>query len=460
MTRPHLHIQNVYDVLNPTGHGVNGYLKLKCIQIQNRVVAMAEPGDIATISADCPQAYVDYMLGVTGSTGATILRYEIHRDLRRYLNAHAVFEALKRNPLWIEVVKMSPKLDAYCQTRPVFIEARCAGIEVAEDQWTVAVSNHLTEQMNDKAILYRYCQKAGIPTPKSWIFNHVNLIGRVIDLLDSGLNRLYIRQARSSGSLGNVTVEKTGDGYIAHELDSRTLSTEGLNHILEHFIKTSYWDEYVVSEFLDLYASPGTLFYVGDTDTRIVCHTAQILNASRKFHGSMYPIIDEFVTRHTGKIERHIKQILEPWRLQGYRGYANIDWMVTKAGESFIAELNARETAAVPPIRIENVLSGKYRYRQPMAQPSLAFFARDKVNLLDLHTFEDVYHEFSARNLLWHQRNDGTGVVILVPPLPAFGINTAGIVALGPTLPAAFEIFAEATQALGDAEQLLFEMNF
>lgn len=42
--RPRLHVQNLFDALNPNGTGVTGDLKLRCLHLQKRVLALAKPG--------------------------------------------------------------------------------------------------------------------------------------------------------------------------------------------------------------------------------------------------------------------------------------------------------------------------------------------------------------------------------------------------------------------------------
>ncbi|HEY3374287.1 MAG TPA: hypothetical protein VGK02_04395 [Candidatus Aquicultor sp.] len=455
MNKHELHIQNVFDVLNPLGGGVNGYLKLKCIQIQNRVAGSAVSGDIIVVSDDCPQAFIDYMFNVLNVKDVLVLRYRLSRDPQRYLNSHVVFEALVNNPGWEETLRRDPDLNLYVQSRSAFAAAYRAGIRIPEERWKTVVVDRVVDAMNDKANLYRECEALGLPLPRHWIMTSDQIVSDVVDLLLAGERPLFIRQARSAGGFGNITVEKHNAKYRIRELESRLLDLREFVHVLDRFVRTSFWDEYVVAELLDLYASPGTLFFANDTETLIISHSNQILSAGRSFHGFTYPIADPKIERHFTGVETAVLRIVEPWREKGFRGYGNIDWMVTVSGECFIAEMNGRTTAVVPPIKIENCLSRHGCDQPPVKKPRLSIFSQDKVNLNGFHTFDNAYEALHAKGLLWGQHGDGSGIVIILPPSPEFGINTIGILALGENLEIAAGVFKEGLHVFGEEQEEL-----
>ncbi len=460
MEQPKLHIQNLFDVLNPFGVGVNGYLKIKALQVQNRVVCLSNPGDIVSISDDCPPAYVDYILRTMQVEDVLPVRYFVNRSLLRHLSARSVFEGLQRDSRWPEALARNPVLDPYMQSSAVYKAARRTGIKVNRDVWRTMVIEQLAEKMNDKVILHRECDKLGLPVPMHWIAKSERLKNRVIALLKAGHNRLYIRQARSAGALGNITVEQADSQYIIYELANHALSSSEFIELLEHFARTHAEIEFVITELLDLSASPGTLFFADDDGVAVICHANQILTGDRRYVGFIYPIEDTQITKHFEAIERAVTLLIEPWRKQGFRGYGNLDWMVTKDGDSYIAERNARQTAVIPALKIDNELVRPGSSTPSVTAPHRPIITQDRIYFDRQVDFEDVYDLLKGEGLLLGQRNDAAGVVIMIPPSPAFGINSAGIMVTGDSLPGVYEVFSRALKAMGREEsELLFKFK-
>jgi len=470
MARAALHIQNIFDVLNTQGAGVNGHLKQKCIQLHNRVVELANPGDIVAVSDDCPQAFVEYILHTIKVPGVMVLRYRISRDLRKHLNARSVFRALAQNPQWEPAVRKRPVLSLYMQSPAIYEAARDSGIEAFQMEWKAIVEDRMVEKMNDKAVIHKECRRLGIPVAPHWIAGCDDMADTVMNLLTAGHNPLYIRQTRSAGAFGSITVEKVNSKYLVPEEVDHELNRKEFLQVLDRFVRTSYCTEFVVAELLDLYASPGTLFFVDDTGITVISHTYQILNQRRKFLGFMYPIEDQAITRHFEEIERCIYLLIEPWRKLGYRGYGNVDWMITKDERVLIAELNARQTGVIPPLKIENELMGAGSKERPqittkearpqITTPKSCMFTKDRLYFNKPVTFEEAHITLKEKGLLWKENGQGEGIVITAPPSPEFAINSIGIMAIGNTLPAAHEIYRRTLEAFGVTEsELLFELR-
>lgn len=457
MSRPAFHVQNVFDVLSPFGVGVNGYLKLKCLQVQNRVVGLASSGDIIAVSDDCPQAFVAYMLDILGAEDVTVLRYRASRNLRRYLNAYSTFESLVEDPMWETVRRLKPRLEPYIQSPAIYKAARESGLHIEQATWDTMVTDRLAEKMNDKAVLHQECERLGIPVPEHWIVDGKELINAVTALLDSGIESLYIRQTRSGGAFGNITVEQNNGRFVTPELGTTALNRDGLIQILKTYIRSNAWDQFVISETLDLYASPGTLFYAGDEDVSVVCHSYQVLTQDRRFLGFSYPIQDETIRTHFRAMEHAVHELVEPWRQRGYRGYGNIDWMITKTGGYFIAERNARETATVPALNIADVISGAKKIGGRVVSPPLSVFTQDRMYFDAPITFEEIYGRLQKNNLLLGQSSRDAGVIVSAPPSPAFGIYSIGMIVLGTNAQSLLKTYGTATRVLGAQEnKLLF----
>jgi len=343
----------------------------------------------------------------------------------------------------------------------VYHAARAANITISQSEWKAVVTDCLTVKMNDKAIFYQECKNAGIPVPRHWVVSSTDLTDCVVDLLKIGHNPLYIRQTRSGGALGNITVERMNSSYLIHEMETHTLRQEEFIQILDGFIKNSFSDDYVITEILDLYASPGTLFYADDTNVRVICHTYQILNRNHFFLGFMYPINEEKIKKHFEPMEHWLRLLIEPWRQLGYRGYGNIDWMITKDGDSFLAERNTRQTAVVAPLSIANACLGLDRRGFTINAPEkLAILTKDYVELERAITFEEVNALLQKKRLIWEPNKNDVGVIITIPPSPRFGINAIGIMVVANDLSTAYGAYGRVLHALGSQEsELLFELR-
>jgi hypothetical protein len=340
----------------------------------------------------------------------------------------------------------------------VYHAARAANVTVSQSEWKAVVTDCLSVKMNDKAIFYQECKKAGIPVPRHWVVSSTDLTDCLADLLKMGHNPLYIRQTRSGGALGNITVERMNSSYWIQEMGTHALRQREFTQILDGFIKNSFSDDYVITEILDLHASPGTLFYADDADVRVICHTYQILNRNRFFLGFMYPIEEEKISKHFKLMEHWLHLLIEPWRQLGYRGYGNVDWMVTKEGDSFLAERNTRQTAVVAPLSIANACSGLDRRGFTIAAPALSILTKDYVELERAMTFEEVYALLRKKRLIWEPGKHDAGVIITIPPSPRFGINVVGIMVVANDLSTANRVYGRALHALGSQESdLLFE---
>ncbi|MHC4423255.1 MAG: hypothetical protein ACYSWR_01115 [Planctomycetota bacterium] len=379
-------------------------------------------------------------------------------DLRKYLDSQSIFKGLVQDRQWEVAKRRRPVLSPYMKSSAVYHAARAANVTVSQSEWKAVVTDCLSVKMNDKAIFYQECKKAGIPVPRHWVVSSTDLTDCLADLLKMGHNPLYIRQTRSGGALGNITVERMNSSYWIQEMGTHALRQREFTQILDGFIKNSFSDDYVITEILDLHASPGTLFYADDADVRVICHTYQILNRNRFFLGFMYPIEEEKISKHFKLMEHWLHLLIEPWRQLGYRGYGNVDWMVTKEGDSFLAERNTRQTAVVAPLSIANACSGLDRRGFTIAAPALSILTKDYVELERAMTFEEVYALLRKKRLIWEPGKHDAGVIITIPPSPRFGINVVGIMVVANDLSTANRVYGRALHALGSQESdLLFE---
>lgn len=460
--RPVFHIENVFDIFTPHRVGVNGRLKLKCLQTESRVVGMAGSGDIVAVSAGCPQAFIDYTLRVKTAEDVVVLRHHPSPDLAEFLGARSVLSDLTKDPHWPAALGRRPLFSPYMPSASIIETARECGLDIPPATWEAVVVRRLAEQMNDKAVFHGQCSSLGLPVPRHCTVSGAGLVPAVIDLMKTGPARLYVRQARSGGAYGNVTVEKTSSGYRIQELAAHRLDARQFSGLLDRFARTSHSERFVIAEHLHLHASPGTLFYATDDDVDILCHSDQVLGNDKRFLGFTYPIADEKITRHFPEAERSVRTLIDPWRRRGFRGYGNVDWMVTTDGSFYLAELNARQTGVVPPVCIENAFRRRTAdgaaggHAGPTSScgpridpPELSLMTADRICFDRPITFAEVHRRFAQARLLWRQGAETTGVVVTFPPIPRYGVNSVGFMALAPELPDARRIYTRALQALG-----------
>lgn len=457
MYRPMLHVQNIFDALNPLGTGVYGKLKQRCLHLQNRVVGLADPGDSIVVNMGCSPAFTEYMLRITGVKDVSVLHDQASDDLGEYYNAHSVFQELIHDSQWEVVLQQKPILAPYMKSSAVYQAARASGMFVSTREWSASVTDRVTQKMNDKAIFYQECSKLGLPVPRYWIVSKEELASTAIQLMDMAYKLIYIRPTRSGGGVGNITVERLNSRYLIYELyGHHGLSSHEFTEALESHIKTGFWSEFIITEMLDLQASPGTLFFADDDGVQLICHTYQILDSNRSFIGFMYPIENDMITRHFNLIEDSLHLLVEP----GYRGYGNIDWMVTKDGNIFIAERNGRQTAVVAPLKIAYRISHCNTTGDTNTALPLAIFTSDMVNFDRPITFEEVYTRLENQGLLWEQNGHDEGVIITIPPTSRYGINSVGIMVIGYDITSTHELYNRTLRLLGEKKkEYLFDLG-
>ena len=450
-TRPLLHIQNIFDAVNPNGMGVKGNLKLRCLHLQKRAVAVAKPGDILAISSDCSPAFVEYLIRTVGLSDVITLRHRVSADPNISINSQTLFSSLRTDFNWEAARGRKPVLSPYIISNEIYRVCQDTGISVSNSAIEPAKEVELSERMNDKAAFYKECDEIDVPVPRYWVFDGAELAHQIRQLLRTEPGPLSIRQTRSGGTVGNITATRIASKYHVPELRGWGLSEREFVTVLEKFSQSCFSNQFLVAELLDLYASPGTLFHSDEEGLTIICHSHQILDKNRVFLGFSFPIEDEKISRHFPSLEEWVPRIMEPWWREGFRGYGNIDWMVRKDGQVFLAERNARQTGVIPPLAIANACMGHERKSPFELAPKCSVVTRDALSLEKGMSFEQAHRELEKRKLLWGQSGQGEGAIISIPPSPEFGINSIGIVVLGPSVSKADEIYTRTLHALGVA---------
>lgn len=423
-----LHVQNIFDALNFEGLGVKGKLMDKCLYLQNRSVLMAKEGDAVVVSHDFPFEFGSYILELTQNEKVDII--PIDSDIDDVFGAEQLFLNLNKKVDSIPIDKDSIDLSPYINSKSFYSAARKYEWSICDSDWETYVNNDLSLLMNDKVSLHEECLDLGIPIPKYWALSKDNLISEVLIIL-SVYKKILIRQSRSGGGLGNLIVEKIDEGKfeVVGVEEKKLVDSSELKNYLAEFSQKSISDDFVVSQFLDLYASPGTLFYIDNKEVKIISHTDQILNGQSAYTGFKYPISDNKISKWFPSIEKYVIELGKIWQNKGYRGYGNIDWMITKSGSVFIAERNARQTSIVPLLTlISNIFyKGSSNIKLPKGK---AIYAKDFVFVNKEKSLANIISELENRNLLF-DRKKGEGLIVTIPPVTNMKKTTFGLMAIG-----------------------------
>ena len=433
-----LHIQNVFDALNFGGFGVKGKLMEKCLYLQNRSVLMGRGDDVVVVTKDFPEEFGSYIKDLKQNDNISII--PVNFDLEEAYGADQLFLNLDKKMISISFDKGSVTLLPYIHSKSFYSAAKKYGWKISEAVWETYVDEDISASMNDKVFLHEECLKLGIPVPKYLALTKDNFVNEVLKLLDES-NKILVRQSRSGGGLGNLTIEKINESEFKVDgiKDEGVLNISEFNEFLNQFANDSNSDDFVVSQFLDLYASPGTLFHIDEESIDIVSHTNQILNDQSTFTGFQYPISDEKITSYFPIIEEYVSNLGKAWQAKGYRGYGNIDWMITKEGCIYIAERNARQTSVVP---ILSLISDVFNNENSTIQlpQDKVIYAKDFVFINKKLSFAKIINELKNKNLLF-DKEKGTGLIITIPPVIDLEKTVIGITSIGENEHHAYQLF-------------------
>lgn len=438
---PLLHVQNVFDAFDPSGGGVVGRLKRKCLKRQDRGAALAGEGDFAAVQEGCAGDYFAYLSRLTGVRPVPC-RFPVDADPAVPLDSRAVIGGLRRSRSWRTIVDSAPELRPYLRSASLLKAAREAGLRVGERQWTTVVGARVPEAMNDKAVLYRECEELGVPVPRFTVATRATLAEEVAGM---GVDA-YVRATHGAGALANVTVRRAGARWDLPEMRAEGLTWERLREVLGEYAAGTHVDEFVVAELLDVESSPASLFYLAEDGVSLCAHTMQVLDERRGFTGFTYPLDAEAPARRRAEMEREGLRLMEPWRRRGYRGYANVDWLLARDGRLLVAERNARETSAVAPLAVMRRMLGLPPCH-PVLPGDLAVSTRDELPLARPASFPEVLSALERVGVTWTE-DRAFGIVVTMPPSPAAGSDTVGVTALAPDPAHAEELIGTAAAAL------------
>jgi len=427
-----IHIQNIFDALNHNGDGVKGIVKEKCLYFQNRAILLASEGDSIVVSNDCPDDYCKYIQKLKNINKINVLKFKTPSKTSESYNSRYIFSQLNKQIKNGRFCKDGVKLSPYIHSKSFYLEAKNFGWNFPNEYFENFINQNISKQMNDKVILYETCKRMKIPIPNYFIIRKFDLTKEIIEIL-SKIPYLIIRGANGVGGLENMVIQKKHTNkFVINHCKTNFLDESELLQYMKDFCSKSLSEEFLINEFLDLYASPGTLFYIEKGNIQIISHTAQILSNGKEYKGFYFPIQDKLVSKHYKIIETYVRSLLEPWVEKGYTGYGNVDWMVTKGGEVFIAEMNSRQTAVVPPLKLISDI-----FKENQSTHSVISIPKGKTILMDeaikvknSFSFNNIFNDLRKASLLF-DFTQKTGIIITLPPSLTNNKNLIGLLAIG-----------------------------
>jgi hypothetical protein len=153
---------------------------------------------------------------------------------------------------------------------------------------------------------------------------------------------------------------------------------------------------------------------------------------------------------HFPVIESKSLLLLEPWRKKGFRGFVNVDWMITRDKKIYVAERNARQTAVVPPLTLASRITQSNYDEENVGNLKLSILTRDGIKPKKDLDFDSIITRLKMDHLLYNNQQS-RGAVIITPPLLPVKINSVGIAILGQNKDEVFDILNKVLISL-DAE--------
>lgn len=426
MTNSRLLIQNINDAVTPNGISVKGRLKQRCLVLSNRVLLQAKENDFVAITDNCPNEFIDYLKKLLNLSNLQLLKYVIEENL----NTSTIFNDILRNNEFKDCLISQPNLIPYMKSSDFYDAAMRAGISVPKEEIRASKA---TEFLKDKAIFSKNCQNLKINVPEYFETKKENLTKTVISLIAQGQKSLFIRPTQSGGGVGNMALENEGGRYsIKHTNNEieffKTLSD--LKDTLDDIANKSNWKSYIITSILSRYASPGTFFFVDEKKVHIFGHTLQRLIHNNNFQGFQYPIEDAKITKYFPYVESAIEELAKYWIKLGFKGYGNIDWIVTTEGQCYLVEFNPRQTSVFSPLIFINRIINSSDIDKSFDLSHTTVLTNDYVTPNQKKSFNEVIAILKNKNLHFGQKTANQGIIITIPPLPNSQLSSFGIMAV------------------------------
>ncbi|MDD5468109.1 MAG: ATP-grasp domain-containing protein [Anaerolineales bacterium] len=189
-----------------------------------------------------------------------------------------------------------------------------------------------------KALTKRYLERAGLPTPKGWMFRDATEVDGIYSY------PLIVKPVAEDGSLG------IGDEAVVHDLEALR---NKVAYVTDRYCQVALAEEFIPGrEFnVALWGPPAMVLPLAEIDfsdftnpdEQIISYGAKWLDNTFAYHhtpGICPALVNE-------KLATRIKSIaLGAWHALGCRGYVRVDMRITREDLPYIIEVNCNPDIA------------------------------------------------------------------------------------------------------------------
>lgn len=216
-----------------------------------------------------------------------------------------------------------------------FIEKlKANGINVFVDNMPAKGGYDLVRYLDSKSGFRKEIEKIGVKCPEGYICQTIDELRNKIDWFKSNNRPFVLKADQGESGWGLILVnnlETTTDSLI-HQVSTETIWSDG-PYIIEELI---YTDTTLGG------GSPSAEIFVTDSEVKITYLCGQIV-VSGEFQGTVVGK-DVIPDRIGEEIKKSAFIIGKHFQTLGYRGILDIDYVISKTGEIYAVETNARRT--------------------------------------------------------------------------------------------------------------------
>ncbi len=334
MSKPTLHIHSVsFEHGDEIWHGVKGgYKKLEreFKSLSRRALLMAGPEDVVISDDTVDEKYISLLrdLGVGGAE----IQIPSHRS------ASCLVEDVAMSPELVDFIKSwGGATEVYMPSPADGKLSEKTGRSLSPTPFGVATA------LNDKVFFTRLLEDIDAPKIETVIGNSNAMAGRLNREPDK---KAIVRGARSVG--GSMV-------FPVRNKNERARTLKVLNKITDERL-------FIFQPFIESAETPNLQFYVGEKDVTLFGETIQALGPLMGHVGNLFDRSENKTARNL-MIKWGVALAMESASL-GYRGVLGIDFIVTKDGNVYPIEMNARHNTSTHALWFVNRLITK----DPMIQ--------------------------------------------------------------------------------------------
>ena len=241
------------------------------------------------------------------------------------------------------------QLETFIHSQQTLQFAHLAGLSTPYA--TPQQASEIVEASNNKGQFLQFLAQQGLKVPRGKRVHSLEKAQAVFThLLESDFPAAFVKITRSA----------SGDGTIC------THNVEQLIKVLSEprFSAALSDGEIYIDGLIPYTQSPSVLFEVSKNDYKVLGSNYQIL--AKKSESDLVPTVHKGATGpisddHMKLMDRHIVATVQFLQNQGYQGQANVEGLLTQAGDYFTIETNARQTGATTPSLESQMMEKKHQ---------------------------------------------------------------------------------------------------